>query len=421
MKNQENSKDLQFVDISKWQTPYKDDGIDEGVRVDGVVIKSADGLRDFTKIGSWEYVQYWSAQWLSIAEFSRKWMYHWYQTEYSPVDQARLAVDICNKFPGMIDAWVVDFEYYHNIINAKSIQDLSTYTDVFHLECDVKLILYVNESAYKMIVAELGQDWADDQEWWIAGGKYYNTKLEIFPEESYFENLFNYPGRVAVQWSADGNQQADEHDFGDSELSSIDMNYIYFTPEEYEIWLGRVVEEEQPIEEGEEQMVIEVDSEGGGKLVADPDLIDRIFNDPKTVFNVNLNIALSTSLDGGVLTPPKDVPIGEEFIFPNTILRTVQHPTKAHGLLTTWRAKNAKGFPMFTAFPTDNPDHDSLRIKIPNGTQLLVNKVPVKGDSAKYASKIVDHDGYFAGLGAVDHKGEPMDVNKLYMREEWLI
>jgi len=217
------------------------------------------------------------------------------------------------------------------------------------------------------MVFELGQEWADDQEWWFAGGKHYNSNLGFFPMEEYFENLFNYPGRVAVQWSADGNQLADEHDFGNSELASIDMNYLYFTPEEYDGWLGRthipndtpIVVDPPVVEEGEEPMVIEVDSGTGGEvIVADDDLINRILNDPRTVFNVNLNIGVPAAPSAGVITLTATAPVVEESIFPNTIIRTVQHPTKAHGLLTTWRAKNAKGFPMFTAFPTDNPDHE---------------------------------------------------------------
>lgn len=237
---QSDDPNLQFVDISRWQEPYKDDGIEEGVRIDGVVIKSADGLRDYTKPGSWEYVNYWKAQWESISKFARKWMYHWYQTEYSATDQANLAIDICKKFAGKIDAYVSDFEYYNNIVDATSIRELARFADWFRLGCDVKLILYVNESAYRMIVAELGQEWADEQEWWFAGGMFYNANLAFFPDTAYFENLFNYPGRVAVQWSADGNMMADEHDFGTSETGSLDMNYVYFTPGEYDGWLGKV-------------------------------------------------------------------------------------------------------------------------------------------------------------------------------------
>jgi len=106
---QSNDPNLQFVDISKWQLPYKDDGIEEGVRVDGVVIKSADGLRDYTEKGTFEYGKYWNAQWVSISKFDRKWMYHWYQTERNDVDQAKLAVSIANRFRDQIDVWVVDF------------------------------------------------------------------------------------------------------------------------------------------------------------------------------------------------------------------------------------------------------------------------------------------------------------------------
>jgi len=108
--------------------------------------------------------------------------------------------------------------------------------------------------------------------------------------------------------------------------------------------------------------------------------------------------------------------------FPGTILMTVQHPSKPHALLSTYKTENGHGFPMFTAFPTDNQAHADLRIKIPNGIQLLVYSQVVKGDSDKYAYRIEDgHDNYFAGLGAVDNKGNPLNVNCIYIRKEWAI
>jgi len=417
---QSDDPNLQFVDISRWQEPYKDDGIDEEVRIDGVVIKSADGLRDYTKPGSWEFVNYWEVQWGSISHFARKWMYHWYQTEYGAIDQANLAINICKKFAGHIDAYVSDFEYYNNIVNATSIQALASFADWFHLGCDIRLILYVNESAYRMIVAELGQEWADDQEWWFAGGMYYNADLSFFPSTEYFENLFNYPGRVAVQWSADGNKQADEHDFGTSEAASIDMNYVYFTPEEYDAWIGKV---HIPTDEEEDEVVIE-EGNGGGKVLVEIDqaFLDRALEKVSEV-NLHIHVGSSGSYSGGVVIPP----VGEDPVVinpePNAIagtLVTVRHPSKEHVLLSTWRSKNTKDFPMFTAFPTDNPAHESFRLKIANGVQFYVEPEIVKGDSDKFAYKIIDWDGYFAGLGAVDHKGEPLDVNKLYIRSDWV-
>lgn len=239
--NYNQSKDihLQFLDFSMWQVDYKDDGIDEGVRIDGVIPKAASGTRDFTKPGSWEYDTYWPAQWESIKHFKRKWMYHWFQTELSAVDQANLAVDISDRFTDEIDAWVVDFEAYFNTIDASSIQELATYVSLFRMLSSMKLVIYTNTWIYKKMIVELGQAWADSQEWWFAGGKLYNTKLEEFPDESYFDNLFDYPGRVMVQWSADKNFMADEHDFGNREVSSIDMDHSYWTAKEYDVWLGR--------------------------------------------------------------------------------------------------------------------------------------------------------------------------------------
>jgi len=416
MTNQQiNDDNLQFVDISGWTGPYVNDGIDEGVRIDGIVVKAADGVRDYSKPGSWEYVQYWKAQWASISEFARKWMFHWYQTEQQPTVQAKLAISICDKFAGQIDVWVVDFEQYKNIINATTIKQFASYIDIFTIGSPVKLVLYVNDSTYDMVVSVLGQDWADAQEWWFAGGEHYNAKLDFFPAEDFFENLFNYPGRVAVQWSADGNQQADEHDFGTKELSSIDMNYVYFTPEEYDIWLGRL-----PVSHGEEEIVIELISEPGGIMLVDKDLVDHILENATNI-NVNLNINVSAPLDGVPMVLEDDPVVEVPKYPPNTMFVTVQHPTKGRGFLSTWRSKNAKGFPIFTAWPTDGESYVSSRIFLLNGAKVLVEKVPVKGDNDKYGFKVVDWDGYFARLSALGKDDEPLDVNKLYIRTDWAI
>ena len=412
-----NDPNLQFVDISRWQDPYKDDGIDEGVRVDGVVIKSADGLRDYTKVGSWEYVNYWKVQWDSITKFARKWMYHWYQTEYGATAQAELAVNICKKFAGQIDAYVVDFEYYMNIIDAVSIRELERFTDWFRLNSDTKLILYLNESAYKMIVVELGQEWADEQEWWFAGGMYYNADLSFFPTPEYFENVFNYPGRVAIQWSADGNRQADEHDFGTSEAASIDMNYVYFTPEEYDAWIGKV---HIPTDEEDEVVIETGNGAGGGKIEVDQAFLEAALAKVSEV-NLHIHVGSSVSIPGVVTPPVDDSGKATHISYPNSILVTVQHPEKAHALLGTWAVKNAKGFPIFTAFPTDLDAHRDLRIRIANGIDLLVDDTPVKGDSDVYGLKIIDWDGYFAGLEALGNGGVPLDPDKIYIRRDWCV
>ena len=99
---------------------------------------------------------------------------------------------------------------------------------------------------------------------------------------------------------------------------------------------------------------------------------------------------------------------------------TVSNPDKPHALLS-WAEKNNNADvpkPMFTFFPSNStdPEEQARRVKLPNGTQLLVKDQVVQGDGGHLAFRIVDHDGYFAGLGDPD-----MDVTKLYIRKEWTL
>lgn len=104
--------------------------------------------------------------------------------------------------------------------------------------------------------------------------------------------------------------------------------------------------------------------------------------------------------------------------FPNTSLVTVSNPDKPHALLVWSEYHNASDYPIFTIFPKDStaPEYQARRIRIPNGTQLLVKNEEVRGNGGQLAFRIVDHDGYFAGLGDPD-----MDVTKIYIRKEWVL
>lgn len=170
-------------------------------------------------------------------------------------------------------------------------------------------------------------------------------------------------------------------------------------------------------------MVIKRESGAGGKMSLDQSFIERILEKATNV-NVNLKIDVPGSFFGPVVQVPDNGQppvVNPDPDIVNGTLVTVQHPSKEHALISTWRSENANGFPMFTAFPTDNPVHEPLRLKILNNIQFYVEPEIVKGDSDIFAYKIIDWDGYFAGLGAVDHLDEPLDVNKLYIREDWCV
>lgn len=231
---EEQMQGMFFVDISKWQAPYEDDQIDEGWPLDGVIIKVQDGTRDYSDPDSSEYSSYWKEQWDSVIHFERLGGYGWYQTEQSPITQAQLAKTIAEKLP--LDFYAIDFESYYNQITEQSINDLKLFVSEFKNEAPCPLVIYTNGWIYNYIRAILGTEWVDKQQWWMAGGAYYNIKLTEMPPESYFEALYNIPGRWGVQFSADGNQLADELDVGTSETASIDYNYIYLTEEEYKDW-----------------------------------------------------------------------------------------------------------------------------------------------------------------------------------------
>lgn len=241
----ENHDGMFFVDISRWQSNYTDDGIDEGWPLQGVIQKVADGLADYSKEGSYYYNLYWKSQNDSIKHFRNFGAYHWYQTEQSPIAQADLSLSVLERLD-YLDVYIIDFESYYNQINSTSIQQLKQYVEHFKQNTDKRLWIYTNWTLYTQIRSVLGQQWVDQQEWFMAGGNLYNTEITQLPPDSFFDGLFAIPGRVAVQWSADGNRLADELDFGESENASIDYDYIYMDQEAWDIYTGSVVEEPIP-------------------------------------------------------------------------------------------------------------------------------------------------------------------------------
>jgi len=125
-----------------------------------------------------------------------------------------------------------------------------------------------------------------------------------------------------------------------------------------------------------------------------------------------------TAPPAGGPAPTEPAPTPPPPQFPNTTLVTVSNPDKPHALLVWTEIKNDSGYPIFKIFPSDSTASEfaSRRIKIPNGTQLLVKDGVVRGNGGQLAFRIVDHDGYFAGLGDPD-----MDVTKIYIRKEWIL
>lgn len=234
-------KGMFFVDISRWQSDYSDDGIDEGWPLEGVIQKVADGLVDYSKEKSYYYNLYWKSQNDSIKHFSNQGAYHWYQTEQSPIAQADLSLSILAKLD-YLDVYIIDFESYYNTISSASIKKLKQYVKHFKENTDKRLWIYTNWSIYVKIKDVLGAEWCNNQDWFIAGGNLYNAEISQLPSDNFFDGLFAVPGRVAVQWSADGNHLADELDFGESENASIDYDYIYMDQEAWDIYTGSTLE-----------------------------------------------------------------------------------------------------------------------------------------------------------------------------------
>ncbi len=219
------------VDISRWNSPYKDDGINEGFPdVSFVVQKAFDGLYDYTIGGS----AYWQPQYDSLAPIPHKGGYGWYQTELNPIAQADLALKIGES--GLYDFIAVDYEAHLNQITKETALDLKRYVDYFKKHSDMKIPVYTNGWILTLLRAWLG-DWLNTVDIWIAGGKYYNQFLSTPIDDSIVPEI---PEAFTFwQFSADKNEAADEFDFGQNERASLDINIYNGTEPHLANYLGK--------------------------------------------------------------------------------------------------------------------------------------------------------------------------------------
>lgn len=222
------------VDVSdSWQTPYLEDGVDEGFPLDFVIQKAADGLSDWTDPTNRNYAT-WLIMYNSIKHFKRLGGYHFFQTEYSGKNQAAVAIKIVNR--GHYVFWNVDYEQYLNKITLATALELKKYIIAFRTaHPNVRIQLYTNGWINTLLRSWLGNTFMDSVDLWYAGGPYYNVPLNAPLDDTIVPNI---PNAFSMwQLSADGNQLADEFDFGTSETASIDLNLWNGTPDEMDVWL----------------------------------------------------------------------------------------------------------------------------------------------------------------------------------------
>lgn len=225
-----------LVDISpSWQGSFVDDGVYEGFPLDGVIQKAAQGLTDYTRLGSFNNEK-WQKQYDSIRHFDILMSYHYFKTDQSGKAQAQLFMDILdrNEYVG----GAVDFEGVGNLIDAAAVWKLLEYVKEFKANSTKKLLVYTNGSTYNFIRdvlrLEAGEAtataWMNKQIWWIAGGMIYNQKLYALPTNEY--DPFPRIPWTFLQFSADRNELADEVDFSEHEAEDIDYNRVRMSPSE---------------------------------------------------------------------------------------------------------------------------------------------------------------------------------------------
>ncbi len=230
------------VDISKWQEPYEDDQIDEGFPLDFVIQKAADGTVVFSDPDYYGHAK-WKIQRDSIEGFLRKLMYHWFQTEQNSVEQAVTAIVAMEKdakdYQMRYLKLVVDFEAYLNTISKQTAYALQEYVEYIWDNSDIEVVLYCNYWIYVLLLSWLPKEFMEKLDFWYAGGMYYNTAVtEPIADDITPVLPAQNKGWKLWQYSADGNRLADELDFGEAELSSIDLDVFNGTPEEMDVWLG---------------------------------------------------------------------------------------------------------------------------------------------------------------------------------------
>lgn len=217
------------VDLSRWNGNYKDDGIEEGFpKLHFAILKAWDGFYDRTSDANSTF----QAQYDSVKEFAHIGGYGWVQTEQSPITQADLALSIDDK--ELFDLMAFDYEAYKNIIDERTANDLRKCVDHFKSNTSTKALIYTNAWILTMLRAWLGS-WLDEQDIWIAGGVYYNRQL-FAPIADTIQPSISENWKI-WQFSADGNQLADELDFSISETESIDINLYDGTPTEMDLWI----------------------------------------------------------------------------------------------------------------------------------------------------------------------------------------
>jgi GH25 family lysozyme M1 (1,4-beta-N-acetylmuramidase) len=217
------------VDISRWQDPYKDDGIDEGFPLDFVIQKAADGLDNYTvSLPAW-----WKPQYESIKHIGIKGFYHYFQTETQGEPQGDICADIADS--GLYDFAVVDYESFNNVIDAVTAGELEDFVNTFRARTDVKLVLYTNGWIRGFLEQVLGTAFFDGIDFWYAGGAYYNLERTAPIADNIQPTTL--PWKL-WQYSADGNKLADELDFGIYELGSIDLDVFNGTVSDMLAWIG---------------------------------------------------------------------------------------------------------------------------------------------------------------------------------------
>ncbi len=219
------------VDLSKWNGIYSDDGIDEGFPdLHFAIIKAWDGSYDRTAPGASATFQ---PQYDSVInDITHVAGYGWLQTEQSPIAQSDLALSIDQK--NLFKFMAVDYESYFNVIDEQTAEDLRTFVDHFKANSATKVPIYTNGSILSLLRVWLG-DWLGEQDIWFAGGRYYNQQL-FAPIADIIQPNISEEWKM-WQFSADGNQLADELDFSVRETESIDINLYNGTPVGMDAWL----------------------------------------------------------------------------------------------------------------------------------------------------------------------------------------
>lgn len=225
------------VDVSGWQAPYKDDGIDEGLDIKYVIQKFGQGYTGYFDGVSSAHENWWKEQYISIKSFRLIGGYFWVETELDPFKQADVVLGAYRG--GLYDFVVLDFEAYQNTIDLASVTKLKRMVEYLQeKEPEIKVLFYSNFWIYDFLAYHYPA-FAAGLEFWYAGGIYYNRLFTGMFDDSLTPVLPSARKDWTLwQISADGNQAADEADFGTDERSSIDINIFNGTWEEMKVWAG---------------------------------------------------------------------------------------------------------------------------------------------------------------------------------------